>query len=150
MPCLVQGIEDYLGDMDFKMAGTSQGITALQADIKLPGLPLRIVMEAVQRATEAKSRILKIMDTAISKPRTDKNIWPLSEKLHVEPHKRAKFIGLGGRNLKRITAETGVTVNLEHPNITLMRNPSISQIDYQHRRYDVFHIRPQSECYGGG
>lgn len=58
-----------MGDMDFKMAGTKKGITAIQADIKIPGLPLKVVMEAVQRATEAKSKILDIMNNCISKPR---------------------------------------------------------------------------------
>lgn len=58
-----------MGDMDFKIAGTKKGITALQADIKIPGLPLKIVMEAIQRATEAKSTIIDIMTESIAKPR---------------------------------------------------------------------------------
>lgn len=58
-----------MGDMDFKLAGTKKGITAIQADIKIPGLPLKVVMEAVQRATDAKSKILDIMNNCISKPR---------------------------------------------------------------------------------
>lgn len=106
-----QGIEDYLGDMDFKLAGTKKGITALQADFKLPGLPLRIIMESIERANEAKSHILDIMAGTLSQPRKEKkDIWPVSEKLTVEAHKRAKFIGMGGANLKRLTAETGVQV----------------------------------------
>uniref|UniRef100_A0A8C5WCJ3 polyribonucleotide nucleotidyltransferase n=1 Tax=Leptobrachium leishanense TaxID=445787 RepID=A0A8C5WCJ3_9ANUR len=64
----ILGIEDYNGDMDFKMAGTSKGITALQADIKIPGLPLKIVMEAIQQATVAKKDVLQIMNKTISKP----------------------------------------------------------------------------------
>lgn len=64
-----KGIEDYFGDMDFKLAGTRKGITALQADIKIVGLPLKIVMEAIQKATEAKSKILDIMHDCIQKPR---------------------------------------------------------------------------------
>lgn len=64
-----QGIEDYMGDMDFKLAGTKKGITALQADIKISGLPLRIVMEAVVQGSDAKARIIDIMNEAISKPR---------------------------------------------------------------------------------
>ena len=112
--CIIQqGIEDYLGDMDFKLAGTKKGITALQSDFKLPGVPLKIIMEAVQQATDAKSHILDIMAQTINKPRKDKKeIWPLSEKLQVEAHKRAKFIGLGGANLKKLTAETGVQVTI--------------------------------------
>lgn len=106
---VVAGIEDYLGDMDFKMAGTRKGITALQADVKIPGLPLRIVMEAIQRASEAKSKILDIMSDCIREPRNErKDNAPVTEKLDVPAHKRPKFVGYGGYNLKRITAETGM------------------------------------------
>ncbi|CAH1972514.1 unnamed protein product [Acanthoscelides obtectus] len=66
---LFQGIEDYMGDMDFKVAGTRKGITALQADIKIPGLPLKIVMESLQQAVDAKSSIINIMHECIDKPR---------------------------------------------------------------------------------
>ncbi|EMP26077.1 Polyribonucleotide nucleotidyltransferase 1 [Chelonia mydas] len=68
----ILGIEDYNGDMDFKMAGTNKGITALQADIKLPGIPLKIVMEAIQQATVAKREILQIMNKTIAKPRPNR------------------------------------------------------------------------------
>ena len=97
--------------MDFKLAGTKKGITALQADFKLPGIPLRIVMESIERGNDAKSHILDIMAQTLSQPRKDKkDIWPVSEKLNVEAHKRAKFLGLGGANLKKLTAETGAQV----------------------------------------
>ncbi|XP_046652953.1 polyribonucleotide nucleotidyltransferase 1, mitochondrial-like [Daphnia pulicaria] len=105
------GIEDYLGDMDFKLAGTKKGITALQADFKLPGVPLKIIMESVVQASDAKSHILDIMAQTIKQPRNDKkDIWPLSEKLEIEAHKRPKFVGIGGSNLKKLTAETGVQI----------------------------------------
>ncbi|KAG1926198.1 polyribonucleotide nucleotidyltransferase [Pimephales promelas] len=68
----ILGIEDYNGDMDFKMAGSSKGITALQADVKIPGLPLKIVMEAIQQATVAKREILAIMNKSIAKPRSSR------------------------------------------------------------------------------
>lgn len=67
--CMLQGIEDYLGDMDFKLAGTKKGISALQVDVKVPGLPLKIIMEAVQAGCDAKSKIIEIMNKTISKPR---------------------------------------------------------------------------------
>ncbi|XP_063645143.1 polyribonucleotide nucleotidyltransferase 1, mitochondrial isoform X4 [Pan troglodytes] len=68
----ILGIEDYNGDMDFKIAGTNKGITALQADIKLPGIPIKIVMEAIQQASVAKKEILQIMNKTISKPRASR------------------------------------------------------------------------------
>lgn len=58
-----------MGDMDFKVAGSKKGITALQADVKIPGLPLKVVMEAVQKACDAKSKIIDIMNRCIDKPR---------------------------------------------------------------------------------
>ncbi|XP_022537599.2 polyribonucleotide nucleotidyltransferase 1, mitochondrial [Astyanax mexicanus] len=108
----ILGIEDYNGDMDFKMAGTNKGITALQADIKIPGLPLKIVMEAIQQATVAKREILGIMNKTISKPRVSrKENGPLVEKVRVPVTRRARFVGPGGHNLRRLQAETGVTIS---------------------------------------
>lgn len=102
-----------MGDMDFKIAGTKKGITALQADIKIPGLPLKIVMESLQKAADAKHKILQIMNECIDKPRTlRKDNWPVCEKLQVEPHKRSKLVGIGGINLKKLFAETGVQVEI--------------------------------------
>uniref|UniRef100_A0A670YNN9 polyribonucleotide nucleotidyltransferase n=1 Tax=Pseudonaja textilis TaxID=8673 RepID=A0A670YNN9_PSETE len=108
----ILGIEDYNGDMDFKMAGTNKGITALQADIKIPGIPLKIVMEAIQQATVAKKEILQIMSKVIAKPRPSrKENGPLVENIQVPATKRARFLGPGGYNLKKLLAETGVTVS---------------------------------------
>ncbi|KAF7252478.1 Polyribonucleotide nucleotidyltransferase 1, mitochondrial [Varanus komodoensis] len=108
----ILGIEDYYGDMDFKMAGTSKGITALQADIKLPGIPLKIVMEAIQQATVAKREILQIMNKTIAKPRASrKENGPLVETVQVPLARRGRFVGPGGYNLKKLQAETGVTVS---------------------------------------
>ncbi|XP_023949906.2 polyribonucleotide nucleotidyltransferase 1, mitochondrial [Bicyclus anynana] len=106
------GIEDYMGDMDFKVAGTKKGITALQADVKLPGLPLKIVMESVQKACDAKSKIIDIMNQCIDKPRQGrKENMPVMEEMEVEAHKRAKLLGIGGCNLKRLYLETGVQIS---------------------------------------
>ncbi|XP_008065404.1 polyribonucleotide nucleotidyltransferase 1, mitochondrial isoform X1 [Carlito syrichta] len=108
----ILGIEDYNGDMDFKIAGTNKGITALQADIKLPGIPVKIAMEAIQQASVAKKEILQIMNKTISKPRESrKENGPVVETVQVPLSKRAKFIGPGGYNLKKLQAETGVTIS---------------------------------------
>ncbi|KAL3872887.1 hypothetical protein ACJMK2_036068 [Sinanodonta woodiana] len=107
----ILGIEDYMGDMDFKMAGTKKGVTGLQADIKLSGLPLKIVMEAVDKAADAKNKILKIMNDTISKPRQEKkDNGPITEQFNVPPSKRAKVVGLGGYNLRKLKTDTGVTL----------------------------------------
>uniref|UniRef100_A0A667FWD7 Polyribonucleotide nucleotidyltransferase 1, mitochondrial n=1 Tax=Lynx canadensis TaxID=61383 RepID=A0A667FWD7_LYNCA len=108
----ILGIEDYNGDMDFKIAGTNKGITALQADIKLPGIPIKIVMEAIQQASVAKKEILQIMNKTISKPRASrKENGPVVETIQVPLSKRAKFVGPGGYHLKKLQAETGVTIS---------------------------------------
>uniref|UniRef100_A0A2K6F434 polyribonucleotide nucleotidyltransferase n=1 Tax=Propithecus coquereli TaxID=379532 RepID=A0A2K6F434_PROCO len=108
----ILGIEDYNGDMDFKIAGTNKGITALQADIKLPGIPIKIVMEAIQQASVAKKEILQIMNKTISKPRASrKENGPVVETVQVPLSKRAKFVGPGGYHLKKLQAETGVTIS---------------------------------------
>lgn len=105
------GIEDYMGDMDFKIAGTKKGITALQADIKIPGIPLKVVMEAVQAGCDAKNRIIEIMNSVISKPRTaKKDTWPVVEVIDIPANRRGRFIGPGGINMKRLLVNTGVQV----------------------------------------
>ncbi|KAL6102111.1 pnpt1 [Pungitius sinensis] len=108
----ILGIEDYLGDMDFKLAGTNKGITALQADVKIPGLPLKVVMEAIQQATVAKKEILAIMNKCTAKPReTRKDNGPVVENVRVPVSRRARFVGPGGYNLRRLQAQTGVTIS---------------------------------------
>uniref|UniRef100_A0A8C6KLJ0 polyribonucleotide nucleotidyltransferase n=1 Tax=Nothobranchius furzeri TaxID=105023 RepID=A0A8C6KLJ0_NOTFU len=108
----ILGIEDYLGDMDFKLAGTNKGITALQADVKIPGLPLKVVMEAIQQATVAKREILGIMNKCIAKPRgTRKENGPVVENVRVPLSRRARFVGPGGCNLRKLQAQTGVTIS---------------------------------------
>ncbi|XP_071801862.1 polyribonucleotide nucleotidyltransferase 1, mitochondrial-like [Asterias amurensis] len=105
------GIEDYMGDMDFKMSGTKKGITALQTDLKLP-VSMKIIHEAIQHATAGKSEILNIMATALAKPRDGhKDNSPVTENLEVPIPRRSKFVGPGGYNLKKIRAETGVTIS---------------------------------------
>ncbi|KAL0113419.1 hypothetical protein PUN28_012523 [Cardiocondyla obscurior] len=107
----ILGIEDYLGDMDFKIAGTKQGITALQADIKIPGVPLKIMLECIHHATNAKIKILKIMNKVIQTPReVKKDKMPVVDNLEIPIHQRGKFLGVGGINLKKIFLETGVNI----------------------------------------
>ena len=107
----ILGLEDYFGDMDFKVAGTRTGITALQADIKIPGLPFNIIQEALQKGQKGINQILDIMEGCISEPAKEKSNWPVTETMNVPITKRGKFIGPGGANLSKILTETGVQVN---------------------------------------
>lgn len=95
-----------------KIAGTKKGITSIQTDIKIPGLPLKIVNESLQKATDAKTKIIDIMNDCISSPRKGKkDCWPVSEKMTIEPHQRSKLVGPGGIYIKHLYLETGVQLN---------------------------------------
>lgn len=124
------GIEDYMGDMDMKIAGTRKGFTSIQTDLKIPGLPLKIVFECIQKAVEAKNRIIDIMSECMSGPRIDKkDSWPVCEKLTIEPHMRAKIIGPNGVNVKKLFLETGVELNAMDETTYEMFAPSQSAMD---------------------
>lgn len=100
--------------MDFKIAGTKKGITALQADIKIAGVPLKVIMKAIENSNAAKSQILHIMNSVISTPASkEKENKPVLDTIEVPIHQRGKFLGIGGSNIKRILYETGVNVNLK-------------------------------------
>lgn len=124
------GIEDYMGDMDMKIAGTKKGFTSIQTDLKIPGLPLKIVFECIQKAVEAKSRIIDIMSECMSGPRIDrKDSWPVSERLTIEPHMRPKIIGPNGVNVKKLFLETGVELNSIDETTYEMFAPSQAAMD---------------------
>jgi polyribonucleotide nucleotidyltransferase len=110
----IQGIEDFLGDMDFKVAGTDTGITALQMDMKISGLPLEVIAEAIQKARPARLHILDKMLEAIEQPR--KELSPYAPRLltiKIEPEFIGLVIGPGGKTIKGITEETGAKVDIE-------------------------------------
>jgi polyribonucleotide nucleotidyltransferase len=110
----IQGMEDACGDMDFKVAGTEQGITAIQLDLKIPGLPRNIVAETLQRAREARLFILQKMLEVIPAPRPE--VSPRAPRIFVmeiNPDKIGEVIGPGGRTIKKITAETGAQIQIE-------------------------------------
>lgn len=116
--------------MDMKVAGTKKGFTAIQADVKIPGIPLKIVMESLQKATDAKSKIIDIMTECIpSSRKIKKDSWPVSEKLTIEPHQRGRLIGSGGLNLKKIYLETGVQLTQNDENSFSIFGPSQSAMD---------------------
>lgn len=98
--------------MDFKIAGTKKGFTAFQADVKIPGIPLKIIMKTIENAHTAKSRIINIMNAVISSPANDKKEnKPVLDTIEIPVHQRGKFLGIGGSNIKKILHETGVNVN---------------------------------------
>ena len=108
------GSEDHFGDMDFKLCGTDNGITGYQLDLKLPGISHKILAEAIQRAKEARTKILQIMCSVIDKPRTELSKYaPRIETIKINPEKIGALIGPGGKTIKGIVAETGAEINIE-------------------------------------
>ncbi|HEY9854607.1 MAG TPA: S1 RNA-binding domain-containing protein, partial [Stenomitos sp.] len=110
----IQGIEDHLGDMDFKVTGTRDGITALQMDIKIHGISLEIMEVALEQARKGRLFILDKMLAAIPRPRTELSPFaPRILTLKINPDKIGTLIGPGGKMIKRIVEETGVKIDIE-------------------------------------
>ncbi len=108
------GSEDHFGDMDFKLCGTDAGVTGFQLDLKLPGISHKIMEEAIQRAKEARTKILGIMGSALDKPRAELSKYaPRIETIKINPEKIGALIGPGGKTIKGIVAETGAEINIE-------------------------------------
>ncbi|QIZ71571.1 polyribonucleotide nucleotidyltransferase [Oxynema aestuarii] len=110
----IQGIEDFLGDMDFKVAGTDTGITALQMDMKISGLSIETVAQAIQQAKPARLHILEKMLEAIDAPRSEQSPYaPRLLTLKIDPDLIGMVIGPGGKTIKGITEETGAKIDIE-------------------------------------
>jgi polyribonucleotide nucleotidyltransferase len=110
----IQGLEDAMGDMDFKVAGTRVGITALQLDIKTTGLPREVLERALADARAVRLRILDVIAQAIPEPRETLSPYaPRIITIEINPDKIREVIGPGGKVINKITAETGVKIDVE-------------------------------------
>jgi len=108
------GLEDFSGDMDFKVAGTDKGITAIQLDVKVPGITVKQASETLERAKKARAQILDAMLNAISKYRdTVSEYAPKIELIKIPIDRIGEVIGPGGKNIKQIIAQTGANVDVE-------------------------------------
>ena len=106
--------EDFAGDMDFKVTGTTEGITALQMDMKVHGLPVSVLSEAIKKAHDGRMFIMKHMLSVLAGPRDHISPYaPRIEKLMINPDKIGTVIGKGGETINKITAETGAEINIE-------------------------------------
>jgi polyribonucleotide nucleotidyltransferase len=109
----IQGIEDFLGDMDFKVAGTDSGITALQMDMKITGLSLKVIADAIRQAKPARLHILEKMLSAIGTPRQELSPYaPRLLSFKIDPELIGMVIGPGGKKIKSITEQTGAKVDI--------------------------------------
>jgi len=110
----IQGLEDFLGDMDLKIAGTEKGVTSLQLDVKIKGLTFEIIKEALKRGDQARAEIREKMDRTIKEPR--KHISPYAPKIKVvkiDPSRIGDVIGPGGKIVNKIIDQTGCEINIE-------------------------------------
>jgi len=110
----IQGEEDHIGDMDFKVAGTQHGITGVQLDLKIRSLPLEACRKALERAREVRLEILKTMIQTIAAPRAEiSRHAPRLIQIHINPDKIGKVIGPGGKTIKGLEADTGARIEVE-------------------------------------
>jgi polyribonucleotide nucleotidyltransferase len=110
----ILGVEDHLGDMDFKVTGTRDGVTAFQMDTKIGGISFDVLRSALERARKGRFHILEIMERTLAAPREEMSPFaPRITILHIHPDKIREVIGPGGKIIKRITEETGAQIDIE-------------------------------------
>ncbi|MBX9772234.1 MAG: polyribonucleotide nucleotidyltransferase, partial [Candidatus Obscuribacterales bacterium] len=117
----IQGLEDFLGDMDFKVTGSKEGITALQMDIKIEGISLEIMRVALEQARKGRIHIIEKMESCLSEPRAELSRWaPRILTLHIDPADIGTVIGPGGKMIRRIIEETGATIDISDDGTVLI------------------------------
>lgn len=122
--------EDFAGDMDFKTAGTSKGITALQMDMKVHGLPVEVLKRALLEGREGRAHILSHMLSTISKPKPELSPYaPRVETIQINPEKIREVIGKGGETIQKITAETGAEIDIKDDGTIMIASPDKTSID---------------------
>ncbi len=145
----IQGMEDFAGDMDFKVAGTTKGITALQMDIKIKGLSLDLMRQALERAKEARNEVMNAMSETIAAPRSEMSKYaPLIMSLQIDPEKIRDVIGKGGETIQAITKEWDVDIDIDDNGVVTITAPDqargegalkeIKKITYEPQVGDVF------------
>ncbi|MEK7162241.1 MAG: S1 RNA-binding domain-containing protein, partial [Patescibacteria group bacterium] len=121
----IQGPEDHHGDMDFKVAGSNVGITAAQMDVKVAGIPLKIMLEAFLRAREARLKILEVVTKELPKHREELSPYaPRILTMHINPDKIRDVIGPGGKMIQAIVAETGAEIDIEQDGTVFITSPN--------------------------
>ncbi len=120
----IQGVEDHLGDMDFKVTGTREGITALQMDIKIKGVSREILSEALEQARIAREQIIDVIEATISTPRESLSEFaPKMLTTHIDPEKIGSLIGPGGKTIRALQAEYEVKIDIEEDGTVFIASP---------------------------
>lgn len=122
--------EDFAGDMDFKVTGTSEGITALQMDMKVHGLPVEILKKALMQARDGRAAILAHMVSVLAEPRKELSPYaPRVESIKINPDKIREVIGKGGETIQKITKETGAEIDIQDDGTVMIASPDGASID---------------------
>ncbi|MES2971630.1 MAG: polyribonucleotide nucleotidyltransferase [Patescibacteria group bacterium] len=122
--------EDFAGDMDFKVTGTSEGITALQMDMKVHGLPVDILQKALEQGRTGRAKILEHMISIIAEPKAEMSQYaPRVEAIKINPDKIREVIGKGGETINRIIAETGAEIDIKDDGTVMIASPDKTSID---------------------
>ena len=117
----IQGTEDYAGDMDFKVAGTADGVTALQMDIKVKGITIEIMKNALAQALDGREHIMGKLLGILDAPRPELSPYaPRITKMMIDPEKIREVIGKGGEMINRIIAETGVEIDIDDTGLVMI------------------------------
>lgn len=147
----IAGLEDHFGDMDFKLAGTSKGITAFQLDLKVKGVSLDILKEALQAAEKGRLHILEKMNETFSKPRADiPDTAPRIDHLQVDTGRIGELIGPGGRIIREIMERTGAEINVEDSGVvTIASSSSKSNQEAKKIIENIFREPVSGESYEG-
>ncbi|HNL42257.1 MAG TPA: S1 RNA-binding domain-containing protein, partial [Ottowia sp.] len=133
----ILGDEDHLGDMDFKVAGTTGGITALQMDIKIQGITKEIMQVALAQAKEARMHILSKMQEAMGQARTEISSYaPKLYTMKINPEKIRDVIGKGGATIRALTEETGTTIDIAEDGTITIASTDAAKADHARRRIE--------------
>jgi polyribonucleotide nucleotidyltransferase len=125
----ILGAEDHLGDMDFKVAGSREGITAIQLDLKIEGISFELLTEALEQANKGRLHILDLMEKAISEPGAISEYAPKILSLQINPLKIGELIGPGGKNIKKIIAETECDINVDDDGLVTISNSDLRKCE---------------------
>jgi polyribonucleotide nucleotidyltransferase len=147
----ILGDEDHVGDMDFKIAGTSEGVTAVQMDIKLDALPAEVLTKALTQAREARLHILEKMNEVLAAQRGE--LSPFAPRIHtltIPKDKIRDLIGPGGKVIRAITEETGASIDIEDDGTVLVASPDLETIEAALTRINAIVKDPEpGEIYDG-
>ncbi|MFQ7111313.1 MAG: polyribonucleotide nucleotidyltransferase [Anaerovoracaceae bacterium] len=147
----IQGMEDFLGDMDFKVAGTAKGVTAIQMDIKVHGLSKEVLQNALKQAYEGRMHIMKEMLDELPEPRKELSPYaPRIISMHIDPEQIRTVIGPGGKTINKIIADTGVKIDIDDTGLVYIAAPDVKSAEAGMKEIELLVKDPEpGEIYEG-